>query len=122
MKWQANPYALPPFAIAFILLGISAVAWRRKKGNDERHFILVMLVMALWLVGYGFELSLVDFPTLFFWVRVEYIGITALPVLWLIFVLIYTGPAPWLNPFRLALFLRSRSSPWCWSGPMTITI
>jgi hypothetical protein len=33
MKWQANPYALPPFAIAFILLGISVVAWRWKPGN-----------------------------------------------------------------------------------------
>jgi hypothetical protein len=100
MKWQANPYALPPFAIAFILLGISFVAWRRRPGNGERHFILVMLVMALWLAGYGFELSSVDFSTLFFWVRVEYFGITALPVLWLTFVLVYAGPPRWLNPTR----------------------
>jgi signal transduction histidine kinase len=33
----------------------------------------------------------------------SYIGITALPVLWLTFVLIYTGSAQWLNPPRLAL-------------------
>jgi PAS domain S-box-containing protein len=100
MKWQANSYALPPFAIAFVLLGISFVAWRRRPGNGERHFILVMLVMALWLAGYGLELSSVDFSTLFFWVRVEYFGITTLPALWLIFVLVYAGPARWLNPAR----------------------
>jgi PAS domain S-box-containing protein len=103
MKWQPNVYAFPLFAIAFILLGFSVVAWRRRPGNGERHFILVMLVMVIWLAAYGLELSSVDFSAIFFWVRVEYIGIVTLPVLWLAFVLTYSGPARWLKPSRLAL-------------------
>ncbi len=60
-------------------------------------FVSLMLAVAVWSTGYAFELSSVDLPMAVGWLKVEFVGIVAVPLSWLIFVLDYTGREKWLT-------------------------
>ncbi|RLC59259.1 MAG: PAS domain-containing sensor histidine kinase, partial [Chloroflexota bacterium] len=58
---------------------------------------LLMLAVAVWSLGYALELGSADLPTQVFWAKVEYLGIVSVPVMWLAFVLQYSGREKWLT-------------------------
>jgi PAS domain S-box-containing protein len=62
-----------------------------------------MLAVTEWALGYALELGSTDLATQVFWANVQYLGIVAMPVAWLIFVLQYTGLEKWLTGRNLAL-------------------
>ncbi len=56
-----------------------------------KHFILVMLGMALWSVNYAFELGFLDIEYKYLFARLEYLGIAFTPVAWFLFAAEYSG-------------------------------
>lgn len=60
--------------------------------------------MALWTLGYAFELSSITLATTIFWGKVQYIGIAIVPVAWLLFALRYTQRVP-ANAHTIVLLL-----------------
>ncbi|HEX9012305.1 MAG TPA: histidine kinase N-terminal 7TM domain-containing protein, partial [Anaerolineaceae bacterium] len=62
-----------------------------------------LLALAVYTLGYSFELASLNLPTMLFWNRIEYLGILTFPALYLVFVIQYTGHARWLTPRALVL-------------------
>ncbi|PTM06159.1 MAG: hypothetical protein DA405_01305 [Bacteroidetes bacterium] len=49
------------------------------------------MAAATWAVAYGFELPSQSLEQMLFWIKIEYIGICALPTLWLLFCFNFIG-------------------------------
>lgn len=95
------------FAIALIVTGLLsltvAVVVGLRMGSLFNWFSLILVSIAIWCVAYGFELTALRLSDMLFWIRIEYLGITLLPALWLVFVLKYVGQEEWLKPPLYAL-------------------
>lgn len=62
-----------------------------------------MLGVTIWAFAYSFELAMTDLDSIMFWIRLEYIGISLIPALWVIFILQFTGNEQYLNGKTIAL-------------------
>jgi PAS domain S-box-containing protein len=87
----------PAFALA-IWIGL------KKNKNIFNWFSLLLIAAAWWSTAYGFELASQDHEQMLFWIRLEYLGICALPSLWLIFAFNFAGRDRWINPFTITIF------------------
>src|SRR5262245_7599409 len=103
MRWQYTPYAFPLVISALISISLAVYAWRRRPASSALVFVVMMLTVAEWALGYALELGSADLESLVFWARVEYLGIVSGPVAALLLALVYTGREHWLAPRRLAL-------------------
>ena len=97
MYWQLTPYTLLLLAAAAISAALALFAWRRHSAPGAMPLALLMLAVAVWSLGYALELGSADLPTQVFWAKVEYLGIVSVPVMWLAFVLQYSGREKWLT-------------------------
>lgn len=85
----------------FVFLSIYAFSYRKSRGALV--FSALMLAGAFYSLGYSFEIASSTVDQIRFWLRIEYIGIPAIPTLWLIFALQFTGNKKWLSPPLIAL-------------------
>jgi PAS domain S-box-containing protein len=67
-------------------------------------FSLMLIASAWWSMAYGFELASQTHDQMLFWIKLEYLGICALPTLWLIFAFTFAGKEHWANPFSISVF------------------
>jgi signal transduction histidine kinase len=104
LRWQQTPYLAPLLIAAAISAALAFFAWRRRPASGAMPFMVLMLAVAVWSAGYAFELSSADLPTAIGWLKLEYVGIVAVPLTWLIFVLDYSGREKWVTR-RLLGFL-----------------
>ena len=102
MSWQYTPYALPLFLATATLLGLTAIAWRRRQMPGARVFGMLTLVVAIWTLGYAFELGSTTLGQIVFWAKLEYFGIVGGTFCAMLLTLIYTQRRHWLTPTRLA--------------------
>lgn len=72
-----------------------------KVGKVVRSYAYLTMFISIWALAYGFELACTTFEQMRFWVNVEYVGISFLPGLFLIFILRYTGREKWITQTRL---------------------
>lgn len=76
------------FVATIILLRYKSAVWL---------FGMVMLLVAVWSIGYGLELSQRTLAAIYQFIQIEYIGISLLPAFWIIFIIKYTGNDEWLG-------------------------
>ncbi len=106
MNWQLNPYALALLATAEVAIISAFFAWRRREASSAVPFALMMLCVAEWSVGYALELAAVTASAKIFWAKIQYLGITTVPIMWLIFTLVYGNHERWLTRRKIiALFI-----------------
>lgn len=79
----------------YALLGLHG--WHRREIPLGRVFAALMLAMAFWSLGYGFEIAAAARTLKIFWAKMQYAGIVAIPLLWLGFALEYTGRLAFLT-------------------------
>ena len=103
MHWQFTPYVIPVAVSAIISAALALTAWYRRHAPGAIAFALLMLAVTEYSVGYALELAHSDLPSALFWDNTEWLGATLAPLLWLIFVLQYTGRGKWLTPRRIGL-------------------
>lgn len=100
-------YSFNPFSLSLLTLGLLAIPLAlivlNKLGAAAKWFSLLILSIALWCIAYGLELSSSNLKDMLFWINFEYIGISALPTLWLCFILMFVGREKWLNRRNLIL-------------------
>ena len=102
---EFNPLALPLAGSGIIMLAMSFAAWRFRATPGARIFSLLALSTALYSLGYGAEISSASLPKVLFWLKVEYLGISMMPPLYILFALDYVGRGKRLSfPVYLALF------------------
>jgi diguanylate cyclase (GGDEF)-like protein/PAS domain S-box-containing protein len=88
--FQYTPFILPLVVSALVLLALLYVTWRNRTEQSAPWFAATLIALLVWTVGYIFELTAVALQAKIHWADVQYIGTTALPLLLLELVLIYT--------------------------------
>jgi len=92
-----NPLSTIVFICGALTLALAGYSWQRRSANSAREFSVCMTAVAIYVIGYGFELSSLNLETMLFWSRIEYVGILSFPTLFLVFTIQYTGHEKWLN-------------------------
>ncbi len=103
MTWQETPYTIP-LLLAVVISAVTAFsARRRRSAPGAAAFILIMLSVAGWSLGYALQLAGADLPTKVFWAKFQSLGQMFMDPLILVFALHYTGRVRWLTRRNLAL-------------------
>lgn len=95
---QFTPWALVLAAIAAVLVGLAAYGWRIPSRPGRRPFAVTLATMAVYALGYACQLTATTLAWKLFWIKVQYVGMLALPVALLVFAFDYTGRDRWLHP------------------------
>lgn len=89
-----NLFSLILLSSGLLVAGISAVIIKQSKGVIQ-WFAITMMLVAIWALGYGLELSSLRLEDMLLWIKLEYIGISFAPATWLWFCLQYVGFERW---------------------------
>ncbi|HEV8395059.1 MAG TPA: histidine kinase N-terminal 7TM domain-containing protein [Vicinamibacterales bacterium] len=82
------PLRLLPLAVCpAILLPLAVYAFRHRRVRGAIWYCLLLLAIALWSAAYAWELAAPDFAQKLLALRIKYVGVTALPVAFIGFVL-----------------------------------
>ena len=82
------PLRLLPLAVGpAILLPLAVYAFRHRRVRGAIWYCLLLLAIALWSAAYAWELAAPDFAQKLLALKIKYVGVTALPVTWIGFVL-----------------------------------
>ena len=95
-----NPYALILLISAATTLALAPLVWRRKHVSGAKWFALLLLSVGEWCLTYAFEILASSASSKLLWAKIEYIGITTLAPLWLMFSLAYTHRDEWNTGWR----------------------
>ena len=95
--WQFNYYIL--FALAAVIISIVMITylWKHRAKPEVAAFIAVLLALIIWSAASVMEMGCIDLLTKHLWTKVSYLGITSLPLVWLFFILRYTGREKWIT-------------------------
>lgn len=102
MNFIFNSYATTLIFCGIITLFFSYQLFQ-KKGEALRLFGFMMVSNSIWSIAYGFELASTTINMMCFFIKIEYLGISTLPVCWLLFCLNLSGKESWYKK-RLNLY------------------
>jgi PAS domain S-box-containing protein len=91
MQFQYTPYIFPLIAAAIISMGVAFYTWSRRSANSGPALTILSFVLMEWLLGYALEIAGADLTTKIIWGKMQYIGIAALPLFWVIFAFNYAN-------------------------------
>ncbi|MEZ5335217.1 MAG: histidine kinase N-terminal 7TM domain-containing protein [Methanolobus sp.] len=99
-----NIYSLPLFA-AFIILCILLYFVRDYRTTPGSRYIMLLLSsIAFYTLCYALEISSTQLWEFLFFYKLEYIGVAIIPLLFLLFIMSYTGRKNWLPLPLLVIF------------------
>ena len=101
--WQLTFFFFPLLLGALLSSIFAWLVWRQKTSSASRYLAWLNIAVSLWSLSYIFELGLVNPPAKTFWLQMEYIGITTIPVFWLLFCKQYTKHGKQLSKHITAL-------------------
>lgn len=92
MPWLNTPYALPLLLSAAVSAFLGLYAWGRRQAVPcAAAFALFALACAWYALGYGLEIMAPDLASKVLLAKLEWLGIAAMPPLFLVFTLQYAG-------------------------------
>ena len=113
-------YLLPLFIGAAVAFTLLVYTFLRRQTPGAFPFTILMAAIAVWMLGYAFELTSGTQATQYFWRNFAFLGIAAIPAAFLVFVFQYTSRQHGLPPRLYALI-----SGWLivslglvWSNPL----
>lgn len=86
-----------------LLLWLAVYAWKRRPASGATLFTVWMLALAQWSLAHTLEISSSDLAISLFWARFQFLGMAIAPVVWLSFVLEFTGREAWFTRRNLLL-------------------
>ncbi|MFP4343423.1 MAG: histidine kinase N-terminal 7TM domain-containing protein [Anaerolineales bacterium] len=101
MNWEYN-LALILLVVAAGIATLLALFTRRRPAPGARKFALLMLMLDGWYVGLALQIAGGSLLIKYLGLRIEYTVTFFIGVLWLAFVLSYTGSSDWLTRPRAA--------------------
>lgn len=104
MHFTLTSYSFIVFFSAGIAL-LLALWSMRYSARGGSWFRVLMFGAFFWSAGYGLEMLSIDLSYALFWAKLEYLGITTVPVSWLFLILTYTRNRKWINRYNLISFL-----------------
>jgi PAS domain S-box-containing protein len=103
MIWDYTPYMLPPLLAAVIAAWLARYAWQRRSALGSTFFAVLTMAVAEWVVAYALELAAVDLAGKVLWARLQYVGMTIVPVAWILLSLELSGRERWITRRHAAL-------------------
>jgi len=100
-----NPFTIPVFLAVFITLILAIYCLGRPNKQGERYMGMLMLVCSWYSLFYGLELSTTNLTTMWFFLRMEYVGGLFLGPLLTLFGLAYTRRGRWITPGLMGALL-----------------
>jgi len=100
---NSNPISNLVFLFGVITAFFSLYAWSYRTTRGSRLFAVCMGSLTIYVLGYSLELTCMQRECMLFWSRIEYLGISTFPTLFLLFVLHYTGREFLINPRNLVI-------------------
>jgi PAS domain S-box-containing protein len=99
--------SLALFIVAFVTLGLAIYALANLRIRGAIEFSLLMVSLTFYIAGFGMELLSPTKSLILFWLRIEYLGISSIPVFCILLAIRLAGNDNWLKwvPLRIALFL-----------------
>ncbi|GKX67535.1 hypothetical protein rsdtw13_27930 [Clostridium sp. TW13] len=82
-----NYFSLILLISTLVLMYIGYFAWKKGKG----YVCISLIPVLIYTFGYAFEILSGNIEWVKFWIKVEYLGIAFLPIMWLIFVLKFSS-------------------------------
>jgi PAS domain S-box-containing protein len=92
MQFEFSYYTLPLLIAALVSLVVAGYAWRHRANPSAVALVWLSLMIAEWSIGYAIEIAASDLPAMAFWGKFQYIGITTVPLFWLIFAYNHANP------------------------------
>src|SRR5215211_5257953 len=88
---QSTPYILL-LVISSVITGFVALyVWERRAiASGGKALAFLASACAEWSLGYALEIAAADLPSKIFWGKSQYIGIVAVPLLWVILAYSYS--------------------------------
>jgi PAS domain S-box-containing protein len=103
MQISFSPYMLLPLFSMLMALLLVNRTWRHRNDPLGKTFLLLMLALAWWSLAVVLEHLSIDLAAKTFWMKMSYLGITSIPIGWLVFILKYTDRAKWLSRRNMAI-------------------
>ena len=100
MVWQQTPYTLPLVTTTVFLLGFAGYLRLRDPTrwlSETSLWSLLLFAGGGWVGAYAVRLSATTLPGKLLWLRAEFAMVLALWVVWLAYVVRYTGRDDWLS-------------------------
>ncbi|MFQ5399376.1 MAG: GAF domain-containing protein [Anaerolineae bacterium] len=98
MEGLHNPYAVIPGLAAMVAAALVFLAWLRHYDPLARSFAVLMFAVAEWAAALTFQYLSTGLEAKLFWAQAQYVGITIVPVAWLVLALQYAHREALLNP------------------------
>ena len=102
MGWQLSSLFYLLVASGVLSAVLAAYAWMRRGTPGAGPLAALMAGAAVWAVGYALESGAPGVGAKVFWAKVQYLGISTVPLAWLAFCVQYTGREGWLTRRNLA--------------------
>jgi signal transduction histidine kinase len=100
MNWQTIVVVACLLLSAALAINLAVFAWHRRSLGWTLPFALTTAALAEWSLFYALEIIWPQVETKVLWGKLEYIGITLIPVGWFTFAQAYSGREEWLSPRR----------------------
>lgn len=121
-----TPAAVILCSTAALSLIVFGLAWSRRTFPGGNVFPFIMLAVAEWSLFSGLEAASIPLDWKILWSKLEYIGLVATPVLFLLFAARFSGRDRWLRGVRqiawwipsaaaLALVITNDAHGWVWA-------
>ena len=106
------PILLMVLSLVLALL-VTVRSWHQREKPAVKWFLFLMAAIIWWLPCSIMENTVTQVPYILFWMKLSFVAVVALPVLWLVFTLEYTDTGKWL---------RSRGLPLLFVIPVVTTV
>lgn len=103
MGWAVSPYSVVLLLSLAVAVGTVAAAWRTRPAAGSTALTALMATVAVWLGAHVLEIESAALAAKLRWADIQWLCAAAIPTLFLVFALRYTGEDRWLSRSRLGL-------------------
>jgi len=103
MNFQYTSYHILLMTSVAVSLVIAFSLWYRRPAPGKVLFILLMLAVSEWSLGYFFELGSAGLHNKILWAKIKYLGVVSVPLFWFFFALEYTRKKEGVKILHIAL-------------------
>ncbi|MBC8330867.1 MAG: hypothetical protein H8E28_02690, partial [Anaerolineae bacterium] len=105
MTFEFTPHIWPIVVSSSILMVLMMATIRYRHEVSARLFLGLLLALLIWSVSFIVEILGVELSTKIFWANIQFIGITAIPIFFLMLVARFTGYSRGIRPILYGLIL-----------------
>lgn len=96
-------FVLPLLLTTALVFVLAISLWLRPQARGTRAASVLLAAIAVWALGYAYEVFMPDLSSKIWWAKSQYLGVSVVPAAWFVFALHYTGHLRRITPRLVAL-------------------